>query len=78
MSSGIATCLNLVIGTTGLPSAGLRPCWLLPEFYPLIRPHNPRIWRMRYKYISGESHGILYLKSSISNARINSYEADTI
>jgi hypothetical protein len=41
-------------------------------------PHNPRIWCIRYKDISGGSHGILYLKSSISDARINSYEADTI
>jgi hypothetical protein len=37
MSCGIATCLNRVIGTTGLPPAGLRPCRLLPEPYHLGR-----------------------------------------
>ena len=29
MNSGIATCLNRAIGTTGLAPAGLRPCRLL-------------------------------------------------
>lgn len=38
----------------------------------------PGIWLVQYQNISGRSHGILYLKSSISCARIHSTKTDSI